>query len=332
MVMGDLVREVDVVVVGGGPGGYSAAFRCADLGLETLIVDGDGRLGGACLHEGCIPSKALLHVAHVVAEVERARELGVEFGPPRFALDPLRKWKTERVVGKLAKGLAGVARAKKVELVTGRGIFEGSRTLRVEGEAPQTIRFGHAIVATGSEPATLPGVTASASASWTRPPRSRCPTCRSGSWWWGAAISGSSWGRSTPPWGAGSRSSRWRRACCPVSIATSCSRWPDASQSSSRRSGWGRASRASARWARRWRRRWAGARSGTTARSWRWGAAREARSSASRRRGHAWTDADSSRWTGTVAPTTRASSPSGTSPASRCSRTERCARARWPRR
>ena len=160
MVMGDLVREVDVVVVGGGPGGYSAAFRCADLGLETLIVDGDGRLGGACLHEGCIPSKALLHVAHVVAEVERARELGVEFGPPRFALDPLRKWKAERVVGKLAKGLAGVARAKKVELVTGRGIFEGSRTLRVEGEAPQTIRFAHAIVATGSEPATLPGVTA----------------------------------------------------------------------------------------------------------------------------------------------------------------------------
>jgi dihydrolipoamide dehydrogenase len=123
-----------------------------------VIVDGDGRLGGACLYEGCIPSKALLHVAHVVAEAERAREFGVEFGPPRFALDPLRKWKAERVVGKLAKGLAGVARAKKVELVAGRGTFEGSRTLRVAGEAPQTIRFGHAIVATGSEPAPLPGV------------------------------------------------------------------------------------------------------------------------------------------------------------------------------
>ena len=75
MVMGDLVREVDVVVVGGGPGGYSAAFRCADLGLETLIVDGDGRLGGACLHEGCIPSKALLHVAHVIAEAERSEAI-----------------------------------------------------------------------------------------------------------------------------------------------------------------------------------------------------------------------------------------------------------------
>jgi dihydrolipoyl dehydrogenase len=159
MVMGDLVREVDVVVVGGGPGGYSAAFRCADLGLETLIVDGDGHLGGACLHEGCIPSKALLHVAHVIAEAERARELGVEFGPPQVALDPLRKWKTERVVGKLARGLTGVARAKKVEVVHGRGVFEGSRSLRVEGEAPQTIRFGHAIVATGSEPSSLPGVT-----------------------------------------------------------------------------------------------------------------------------------------------------------------------------
>src|SRR5207247_2610682 len=86
MVMGDLVVEVDVAVVGGGPGGYSAAFRCAELGLETVVVDSGKRLGGACLWEGCIPSKALLHVAALIEDAERARDLGVDFGEPRVAL------------------------------------------------------------------------------------------------------------------------------------------------------------------------------------------------------------------------------------------------------
>src|ERR687891_314814 len=133
MVMGDLVREVDVAVVGGGPGGYAAAFRCAELGLETVIVDANRRLGGACLYEGCIPSKAFLHVAAVLQEAERAKELGIDFGEPRISLDPLRKWKAERVVGKLARGLAGVARAKGVEVVGGRAAFEDARTLRGGG-------------------------------------------------------------------------------------------------------------------------------------------------------------------------------------------------------
>jgi dihydrolipoamide dehydrogenase len=159
MVMGDLVREVDVVVIGGGPGGYSAAFRCADLGLEVVVVDAGKRLGGACLFEGCIPSKALLHVAAVLGEAERAKEFGVDFGAPRISLDPLRKWKSERVVGKLARGLAGVARGKNVEVVGGRAVFEDARGLRVEGDEPQKIRFKHAIVATGSQPAPLPGLT-----------------------------------------------------------------------------------------------------------------------------------------------------------------------------
>src|SRR2546427_6500928 len=158
MVMGDLVREVDVAVVGGGPGGYSAAFRCAELGLETVVIDLDKRLGGACLFEGCIPSKALLHVAAVLSEAERAKEFGVDFGEPRISLDPLRKWKSERVVGKLARGLAGVAKAKGVDVIGGRAVFEDSRGLRVEGDEPQKIRFKHAIVATGSMPATLPGI------------------------------------------------------------------------------------------------------------------------------------------------------------------------------
>jgi dihydrolipoamide dehydrogenase len=158
MVMGDLVREVDVVVIGGGPGGYSAAFRCAEFGLETVVVDAGKRLGGACLFEGCIPSKALLHVAAVLGEAERAKEFGVDFGEPRISLDPLRKWKTERVIGKLARGLASVARGKNVEVVGGRAVFEDGRSLRVQGDEPQTIRFKHAIVATGSRPASLPGL------------------------------------------------------------------------------------------------------------------------------------------------------------------------------
>jgi len=158
MVMGDLVTEVDVAVLGGGPGGYSAAFRCAELGLETVVVDAEKRLGGACLYEGCIPSKALLHVAAVIGESERAREFGVDFGEPRISLDALRKWKAERVVGKLARGLASVAKAKGVPVIGGHGAFEDSRSLRVGGDEPQVIRFKHAIVATGSLPSRVPGL------------------------------------------------------------------------------------------------------------------------------------------------------------------------------
>jgi dihydrolipoamide dehydrogenase len=156
--MGDRVVEVDVAVVGGGPGGYSAAFRCAELGLETVVVDAAKRLGGACLFEGCIPSKALLHVAALIEDAERARELGVDFGEPRVSLDPLRKWKSERVVGRLARGLAAVAKAKSVEVIGGRATFESSRELYVEGDEPQKVRFKHAIIATGSAPASLPGL------------------------------------------------------------------------------------------------------------------------------------------------------------------------------
>ena len=159
MVMGDLVDEVEVAVLGGGPGGYSAAFRCAELGLETVVIDAAQRLGGACLFEGCIPSKALLHVAAVLSLAERAKEFGVDFGEPRISLDPLRKWKQERVVGKLARGLTAVAKAKGVEVIGGRGVFEDSSTLRIEaGETLRKVRFKHAIVATGSRPSALPDV------------------------------------------------------------------------------------------------------------------------------------------------------------------------------
>jgi dihydrolipoamide dehydrogenase len=158
MVMGDLVTEVDVAVLGGGPGGYSAAFRCAELGLEAVVVEASKRLGGACLYEGCIPSKALLHVAAVLGEAERAKEFGVDFGEARISLDPLRKWKAERVVGKLSRGLSSVAKAKGVQVFGGRGAFEDSRSIRIGGDEPQVVRFKHAVIATGSLPAQPPGL------------------------------------------------------------------------------------------------------------------------------------------------------------------------------
>ena len=203
MVMGDLVREVDVVVVGGGPGGYSAAFRAAELGLDTVVVDAGKRLGGACLFEGCIPSKALLHVAHVMHEVERAREIGVEYGEPKVSIEALRAWKDDRVIAKLARGLAGVALRRGVEVIGGRAVFEGSRALRVEGDTPQKIRFKHAIVATGSLPAVLPGLGSGTAArdglDGARSSSPRSPPSSSSS---AAATSASSWARSTRRWAA----------------------------------------------------------------------------------------------------------------------------------
>src|SRR5258705_4595843 len=157
MVMGDLVDEVEVAVLGGGPGGSSAAFRCAELGREAVVIDADRRRGGACLFEGCIPSKALLPVAAVVSEAERAKEWGVDFGEPRISLDPLRKWKQERVVGKLARGLAGVAKAKGVTLIGGRAVLADSSTLRIAGETLPKGRLQHAPRAPRSAPGPVRG-------------------------------------------------------------------------------------------------------------------------------------------------------------------------------
>ncbi|AWW34570.1 dihydrolipoyl dehydrogenase [Mannheimia varigena] len=149
--------KTQVVVLGAGPAGYSAAFRCADLGLETVIVERYSTLGGVCLNVGCIPSKALLHVAKVIEEAKHAVHNGVTFGEPTIDLDQVRAGK-EAVVSKLTGGLAGMAKARKVQVIEGEATFTGPNTLvaRDRDGNPTTVTFDNAIIAAGSRPIQLP--------------------------------------------------------------------------------------------------------------------------------------------------------------------------------
>jgi dihydrolipoamide dehydrogenase len=151
-------RHAKVLVLGAGPGGYTAAFRAADLGLEVILVERWPVLGGVCLNVGCIPSKALLHAARVVDEAQAMAGHGISFGPPQIDLDRLRSWKSS-VVGKLTGGLSGLARQRKVAVIRGDGRFVAPRVLEVTGEeGTQRIGFDHCIIAAGSEPVSLPFV------------------------------------------------------------------------------------------------------------------------------------------------------------------------------
>src|SRR5215216_7379427 len=149
--------QADVLVLGAGPGGYSAAFRAADLGKAVVLVDRSPILGGVCLNVGCIPSKALLHAARVIAETKEMAEHGLAFGEPAVDLDKLRAWK-ESVVGRLTKGLAGLAKQRKVKVVTGYGTFASPNHLEVTADdgARTMVGFEQAIIAAGSEAVTLP--------------------------------------------------------------------------------------------------------------------------------------------------------------------------------
>ncbi|MFQ1015900.1 dihydrolipoyl dehydrogenase [Avibacterium paragallinarum] len=148
--------KTQVVVLGAGPAGYSAAFRCADLGLDTVIVERYSTLGGVCLNVGCIPSKALLHVAKVIEEAKSLAEHGIVFGEPQTDIDKIRGWK-EKVINQLTGGLAGMAKMRKVQVVNGYGKFSGPNTIIVAGEEGETtIHFDNAIIAAGSRPIQLP--------------------------------------------------------------------------------------------------------------------------------------------------------------------------------
>ena len=149
--------HAEVVVLGGGPGGYTAAFRAADLGKKTLMIERYPTLGGVCLNVGCIPSKALLHVARVISEAQEVGNAGIAFGKPKIELSKLREWKAN-VVTKLTRGLAGLAKQRRVQVVTGRAEFATANTLRVEtADGTKTIAFDHCIIAAGSSVARIPG-------------------------------------------------------------------------------------------------------------------------------------------------------------------------------
>jgi dihydrolipoamide dehydrogenase len=150
--------DFEVVVLGAGPGGYTAAFRAADLGMKTALIERWPQLGGVCLNVGCIPSKALLHAAKVIEEAEAMGSAGVQFGKPQIDAVKLREWKN-KVVGKLTGGLATLAKQRKVEVIRGTGKFVSPHELEVTGDgAARRVSFAHCIIASGSESTRLPNL------------------------------------------------------------------------------------------------------------------------------------------------------------------------------
>ena len=161
---GKVDHDCEVLVLGAGPGGYSSAFRSADLGLKTILVERYATLGGVCLNVGCIPSKALLHTAAVMDEVKTMAKHGITFGAPKIEIDQLRAYK-DSVIGKLTGGLAGMAKARKVQIVRGLGHFLDANHIEVDltdgtgqdlNGKKEVIRFQKAIIAAGSQPVSLP--------------------------------------------------------------------------------------------------------------------------------------------------------------------------------
>jgi len=153
---GTVDQQCDLLVLGAGPGGYSAAFRAADLGLNVILVERYSTLGGVCLNVGCIPSKALLHTAAVLEEAQALSAHGISFTKPKIDLDKLRAFK-DGVIGKLTGGLAGMAKARKVRVIQGVGEFVTANHLSVQiDKGVQTIGFGQAIIAAGSQSVKLP--------------------------------------------------------------------------------------------------------------------------------------------------------------------------------
>ncbi len=157
MVMGELTQETEVIVIGAGPGGYAAAFRAADLGMDVTMVDLSERPGGVCLFRGCIPSKTYLYISELIHDARRAESMGVFFGPPRIDLNALRGWKNQ-VVDKHAEGLMTLNNKRGVQLIQGRVEFESANRVRLHEADVSHIGFKHAVLASGSHPIPFPGV------------------------------------------------------------------------------------------------------------------------------------------------------------------------------
>ena len=149
-------NHTDVLVLGGGPGGYTAAFRAADLGKQVTLVERYPMLGGVCLNVGCIPSKALLHVAQILHEAEGMAKQGVSFGKPKIDLDKIRSWK-DGVSSALTQGLAGLAKQRKVTVIQGTGHFASDKVMELKtANGIQNISFDSAIIAAGSQASEIP--------------------------------------------------------------------------------------------------------------------------------------------------------------------------------
>ncbi len=157
MVMGELTQQTEVLVIGGGPGGYAAAFRAADLGMDVTLVDIAERPGGVCLFHGCIPSKTFLHVAELIYDAAHAESLGIRFEPPKIDLEAIRTWKG-KVVDKLANGLVNLSDHRGIQRIRGRAVFESSDKVRLHESDIGHIKFKHAILASGSHPVPFPGL------------------------------------------------------------------------------------------------------------------------------------------------------------------------------
>jgi len=155
----EMTENLRIAVIGGGPGGYAAAFLAADLGMKVTLIDPELNPGGVCLYRGCIPSKALLHVAKLIDESRHAKDWGIEYSDPKIDLTRLRSWK-EGVVKKLTGGLGQLSKQRKVEYVQGRAGFENSNTLRVRraNGSEESLSFDRIIIATGSRPAIIPSL------------------------------------------------------------------------------------------------------------------------------------------------------------------------------
>ncbi|MGH8572284.1 MAG: dihydrolipoyl dehydrogenase family protein, partial [Gammaproteobacteria bacterium] len=157
------VEKTEVAVIGAGPGGYACAFRAADLGKKTVLIERYPDLGGVCLNVGCIPSKALLHVARLIEEIQAFKQHGIDLGTPRIETEPLRSW-TEGVVRRLTGGLKTLAKQRRVTVLQGTAVFQSPHELHVTG-APgdqpggeQTVSFEHAVIAAGSQATRIPGL------------------------------------------------------------------------------------------------------------------------------------------------------------------------------
>jgi dihydrolipoamide dehydrogenase len=156
MVMGELEQTSQLLVLGGGPAGYSAAFRAADLGVEVTLVDPLPRLGGVCLHSGCVPAKSLLFLTQVMRDAKRIRSMGITYQSPHIDLESVRRW-VDSVIDDQADELTQQSRRRDIQLITARAQFDTPRSVRLQGSEIHRIRFEKAIIATGARPTLLPG-------------------------------------------------------------------------------------------------------------------------------------------------------------------------------